>query len=204
MLVGISGKIASGKTTTAKIIENILGEDKVFRTSLSEILKDVLYDKADYTDIRLDWPNKDWERENLIAFGRELKNRFGKDVLIKLALQKGKYYGKSHIIIDGIRTVPEAKAIKDNNGVLLYIDACDNIRYKYFKIRNAEKDKKINTFEKFLEATFNEDVEYAIYKLQAMADHIILNMGDLEELTANVLKVLNTIKSGKVKDMLVK
>lgn len=176
-VIGIAGKMASGKTTSAEILEKIFIKKgkNTFRTSLSEILKDILYDEVDYADVKMDWPNKEWERNNLIEFGKELKKKYHDAILVELAFKKAEHHNADVLIIDGVRTVSEALYIKNNNGLLLYIDANDVIRYQRLKLRNSIKDKEIRSIDDFFKVDLEEDNLYRVRFLQGIANVIVIN-----------------------------
>ena len=194
-IIGVAGKIASGKTTSAEIMYNLLKEKgcNVFRTSLSDILRDVLYDNVNYANVKIDWPNKEWERKNLIEFGKELKKRYHNSILVELAIKKAEHYNAGVLIIDGVRTYDEANFVRNNGGILIYIDAMDVIRFKRVKERNSEKDKNIKTLRDFRKMDSTEEKLYKVGRLQALANIVIINEGSLDCLKHTIEKIVSRL-----------
>ncbi len=194
---GIAGKIASGKTTTANILSKYV--EKPYRMSLSDVLKDLLIGNTELYDtkIQINWQNKSFERSNLIKFGKQIKQKYGDGILMKLAIEKGKnlekQYGYKTLIIDGVRSVGEVQILKQRGGILLYIEASPEIRFQRLKVRNDKKDKNIKTLEDLLKFDNIEEQLYKVSQIKKDADYIIDNNGTLEELENNVKKILSEI-----------
>ncbi|ASJ17521.1 hypothetical protein A3L04_10805 [Thermococcus chitonophagus] len=188
MIVGIAGKIAAGKTTVAKFLE----EKGFCRISCSEPLIDLLTGNTD----KYSWvPKVDFKgeqtRENLIKLGRILKEKYGEDILIRLAIDKLRHC--KNIAIDGVRSRGEAEKIKEMGGILIYIEAKPVIRFERLKKRNAGKDREIKTLHDLLKFDEWEEKLYQTSKLKEIADFVIVNEGSLEDLKEEVKKILREV-----------
>jgi len=192
MIVGIVGKIAAGKTTVAKFFE----EKGFCRVSCSEPLIDLLtHNVSDYSWVP-ELPEKtEPTREKLIEFGRYLKEKYGGDVLIRLAIDKKRHC--ENVVIDGVRSREEVEAIKRLGGKIIYVEAKPEIRYERLVRRKASKDKTIRSFEDFKRADDAEEKLYYTSKLKDVADYVIVNEGTLEELREKVERIIADI-TGKV------
>ncbi|AMM53335.1 AAA family ATPase [Pyrococcus kukulkanii] len=185
MIVGIAGKIAAGKTTVAKLLE----ERGFCRISCSEPLIDILTGNTkDYSWV----PEVEFKgeptRENLIELGRILKEKYGEDVLIRLAVDKLRHC--KNIAIDGVRSIGESEKIKEMGGMLIYVEARPEIRFERLRRRNADKDKTIETLEDLLRFDEWEEKLYQTSKLKEIADFVIVNEGSIEELREKLYKIL--------------
>ena len=193
LVIGIGGRIASGKTTTAKIIEDRL-KFNVMRMSLSDVLKDLLSGNTEHykTKIDIEWEDKEPNRENLIEFGKKLKQKYGDGILMRLALEKAISSGFGVVIIDGVRTLCEAQYILRPNvgvnikGKLLYITAPSKVRYERLKKRSALKDENITSYNKFREVDNEEEQLYGISLLRKVSHYTINNNGSLRHLEVEV------------------
>ncbi|WP_010479246.1 AAA family ATPase [Thermococcus zilligii] len=192
MIVGVVGKIAAGKTTVAEFFEK-----KGFcRVSCSDPLIDLLtHNVSDYSWIP-ELPGKaEPTREKLIEFGKYLKDRYGGDVLIRLAVDKKRHC--RNIVIDGVRSKEEIEAIKRMGGKVIYVEARPEIRFERLMGRKASKDRTIRGFEDFRAMDEAEEKLYRTSELKEMADYIIVNEGTLEELMREVEGIIKDI-AGKV------
>ncbi|NJD98428.1 hypothetical protein E3E26_01255 [Thermococcus sp. LS1] len=188
MIVGVVGKIAAGKTTVAKFFE----ERGFCRVSCSDPLIDLLtHNVKDYSWIP-ELPEKaEPTREKLIEFGKYLKDKYGGDILIRLAIDKKRHC--KNIIIDGVRSREEIEAIKRFGGKVIYVEAKPEIRFERLVRRKAGKDKSIKSFEDFKRMDDAEEELYQTSKLKNMADYVVVNEGTLEELRRRVEKIIKEV-----------
>ncbi len=192
MIIGVVGKIAAGKTTVAKFFE----EKGFCRVSCSEPLIDLLtHNVSDYSWIP-ELPEKaEPTRDRLIELGKYLKEKYGGDVLIKLAIDKKR--GCKNVVIDGVRSKEEIEAIKRLGGNVIYVEAKPEIRFERLMKRRAEKDRGIKSFADFREMDDAEERLYHTSRLKNLADYVIVNEGTLEELRRKVEEISENI-AGKV------
>lgn len=190
MIVGVVGKIAAGKTTVAKFFE----EKGFCRVSCSDPLIDLLtHNVSDYSWIP-ELPKKaEPTRDRLIEFGKYLKDKYGGDVLIRLAVDKKRHC--ENVVIDGVRSKEEIEAIKGLGGKVIYVEAKPEIRFGRLMKRKASKDKGIRTFEDFKAMDDAEERLYHTSKLKGLADYIIVNEGTLEELRGEVEKIIGELSA---------
>lgn len=188
MIIGVVGKIAAGKTTVAKFFE----ENGFCRVSCSEPLIDLLtHNISEYSWVP-ELPEKaEPTRERLIEFGRYLKEKYGGDVLIRLAVDKKR--NCKNIIIDGVRSREEIEAIKRLDGKVIYVKARSGIRFKRLMRRKAGKDKDIKSFEDFKAMDDAEERLYHTSELKGLADYVIVNEGTLEELRKKVKGIIEEV-----------
>ncbi|WP_297506285.1 AAA family ATPase, partial [Thermococcus sp.] len=168
MIIGVVGKIAAGKTTVAKFFE----EKGFCRVSCSEPLIDLLtHNVSDYSWIP-ELPEKaEPTREKLIELGKYLKEKYGGDILIRLAVDKKR--NCKDIIIDGVRSKEEIEAIKRLGGKVIYVEAKPEIRFERLMKRRAEKDRGIKSFADFREMDDAEERLYHTSRLKNLADYVI-------------------------------
>ncbi|AIU69069.1 hypothetical protein TEU_01225 [Thermococcus eurythermalis] len=188
MIIGVVGKIAAGKTTVAKFFE----EKGFCRVSCSDPLIDLLtHNVSDYSWIP-ELPEKaEPTRERLIEFGKYLKDKYGGDILIRLAVDKKR--NCENIVIDGVRSKEEIEAIKRLGGKVIYVEASPEIRFERLMKRKASKDREIKSFEDFKKM---DDVEESLYhtsRLKDLADYVIVNEGTLGELKGQVEKIIEEV-----------
>lgn len=193
MIIGVVGKIAAGKTTIAKFFE----EKGFCRVSCSDPLIDLLtHNLSEYSWLPEIPEKSEPTRDKLIEYGRYLKETYGEDILIRLALDKKR--NCENVVIDGVRSKGEIEAIKKRGGFIIYVEARAEIRYERLKKRNAGKDRVIKSFEDFLKADEAEEKLYHTSKLKDLADFLIVNEGTLEELKAKVEEIIGSLMSKKV------
>ncbi|HIH73249.1 MAG: Uncharacterized protein XD43_0007 [Thermococcales archaeon 44_46] len=188
MIIGVVGKIAAGKTTIAKFFE----ERGFCKVSCSDPLIDLLtHNISEYSWLPEVPEKSEPTRDKLIEYGRYLKETYGEDILIRLALDKKR--NCENVVIDGVRSRGEIEAIKKRGGFIIYVEARPEIRYERLKKRNAGKDKVIKSFEDFLKADEAEEELYHTSKLKDLADFLIVNEGTLEELKAKVEDIIRKL-----------
>ena len=182
MIVGLTGKNASGKWEVA----NYLKERGFVYYSLSDVIRDEATKR-----------NLEHSRDNLINLGNELREKFGPDVLAEKINEKIRASHVDDFVIDSIRSPFEAKKLmKNNDFILVGIDAPAEVRFKRLLERNRLGDAK--TLEEFKEQEQREnlksDTSQQLDKTFEMAQKVIVNDGSLEELHKKIddlLKELN-------------
>jgi|Deesub1362B_J571_1020462.scaffolds.fasta_scaffold02176_6 dephospho-CoA kinase len=169
VVIGIMGKIGSGKSEASRYIAEKYG-GRIFR--FSDILKDILQ--------RL---NLELKRENFIALGSALRREFG-DGVIAWALKRDILTSEAQVVIvDGVRYPEEVEMIRSfENSVLIYIDASPEVRYQR-AVKRGEKGEATISYEEFLKND-SAETEKRIAELAKLADYHIENNGPLEELYA--------------------
>ncbi|WP_048149920.1 AAA family ATPase [Palaeococcus ferrophilus] len=185
MIIGVVGKIAAGKTTVAKILEG----RGFCRVSCSDPLIDLLTGKIEeYSWVPEVPARREPTRDTLIEYGRHLKTTYGGDILIRLALDKKRDCEK--VVIDGVRSIEEVRAIKERGGLVVYVDAPAELRYERLRARKAGKDRVITSYEDFLRMDEAEEELYHTTTLKEIADVVIDNSGSLDDLREEVEKLL--------------
>ena len=130
VFVGVVGQIAVGKGVLVDYLIKKLGF-----TSFS--LSSILHDELEKRKI------KKFTRETLQNIGDELRNRYGNDVLARLAINKLLHEGEKHVVIEGIRNTGEVEFLKKNpNFVLIGVKANRELRFKRLLKRSKPWDPK--------------------------------------------------------------
>ncbi len=179
MLLGITGTDGAGKGT---VVEYLVKNKGFAHYSARAIWIEELNKRGEEPT-----------RANMRLIANEMREQFGNDFLITYYLQKIKEDGTDKEIIESIRTVAEAQTLKANGGILIAVDADEEIRYARVQARRSETDKV--TFEQFqaheeLEAHDPNPHGMQKQKVIAMADYTIMNDGSVEELFQSIERVL--------------
>lgn len=179
-VVGISGTFASGKDTLAEYLVKKFGYHHV---SSSDMIRKVAQER--YGSI---------ERPILRKTGIELRNENGSGVLAEKALEA---YSRP-IIISGIRTVGEAQAIKNTDGVMVFVDADRRLRYERMQKRARDDESKIS-FEEFIsreeeESSNNDESSQNLSAVMQESDIILSNSGSIDEFLSQAIAKLGNLK----------
>ncbi len=184
MIIGLTGACCSGKDTIAEYISKKHGYKHY---SLSDILREIMKEKG----IEL-------TRENLAAFGTELREENGNEILAKKALEKIDLSGK--FCITSIRHTGEAKKLRERKDfVLVNVTAPQNMRFE--RMRNRKRVGDPQTFEKFTELEEEKESQtkghgQQIKKTAGMADINFVNYpNDIVNLKITVEKLLKDIEN---------
>jgi dephospho-CoA kinase len=186
-ILGLSGTFASGKDTVAAWLNQHYG---YYHLSTGDMVREVA--SARFGDIN---------RPTLHKTANLLRAERGGGVLVELAFEhyasiSDQYPGG--LIINGVRSLGEAKAIKENGGYLLFIDAPVNLRYERLKAR-ARGDEISLSFEEFAERERRETTPLKstdetiqnVGAVQQMADAVIVNDHNLDKFLEDVRQILD-------------
>ena len=180
VILGFTGLIASGKEVSKKYLEEKYGA-KSFR--FSTILRDVLN--------RFDVPTS---RDNIIILSTWARETFGQDLLARVIARDVADAKEEMVVADGIRRLPDIEHLSQIPGfVLISIDADPKIRYERMVKRNENEGDAKKTFEDFL-ADHQRETELTIPEVMSAARYHVNNDGTLEELYAQIDKIIADIK----------
>lgn len=169
MLVGLTGRNASGKTT---VIE-WLSEHGFGSSSCSDSIRHWLRSN-----------DREINRDNLIEGGRTLRSMGGAGILAEMLLD---IIGDSeNHAIDSIRTPAEVKALrKRDDFILIEVRAPREIRWERLVERGRTGDAR--NYDQFVEQeeaelVANDESGQALNATAALADVVIHNNGDVGDL----------------------
>ena len=182
MLIGLVGRMGSGKGTVA----NMLHENRFDFVVFSDVIgKEMIKQRIPIT------------RTGLQDFGDKIRKEEGGGAWVKRILKEidlNKDY-----IFDGVRNPGEIEELKKTGKfVLIYVDCLQNIRWR--RVQEINKEKAPKTWEEFLKAEKRDagfdQPEYGqrVDDCIKSADFIIINNFGLENLKNQVLSILNKVK----------
>ncbi len=166
-LIGIAGSFASGKDTVAHALEADYGFTHV---STGAMVREVAMRERGSI-----------ERPVLFKVADEHRHRDGAGVFVMRALE----YPRP-LVITGIRSLGEAKALKQAGGTLLFIDAPVSVRYERMKARHRDAETEL-TLEQFQANEHKEwhageeDADFNLRDVKNMADVVMENVIPLPE-----------------------
>ncbi len=171
-IVGLTGEMASGKSTVAKYLINT---HKASLHRFSIPLRDVLK--------RL---HLDESRTNLGKLSTNLRETFGQDLFARIIFNEVKEDNKEVVVVDGVRRVEDIHYLRElPEFKLVYIKVPIEARYKRISHRTENSDDRGKTFEQFKKEQAQE-AETEIQGLEERADIVIKNDGTLEDLYAKI------------------
>jgi dCMP deaminase len=182
MLIGLTGRNASGKGEVAKYLE----QKSFYYCSLSDVIRDEIRRRG-----------QPLTRERMIETGNELRQHFGPGVLAHRILEKVE--ADKHYIIDSIRNPSEVETLRTtNNFKLIRVVAPIELRFERLKSRGREGDP--TSFERFRELEQREmegsETSQNLLKVEAMADEELANDGSLERLYRQIDGLVPKLMTG--------
>jgi dephospho-CoA kinase len=171
-IIGIAGTFGSGKDTLANYL---IKKKQYYHVSTGDLVRKESLKR-----------HNSIERSPYLQETAEyLRRTFGGGVLVERALGEYQQHKTEFpgVVITGIRSLGEAKAIQSIDGILVYVDAPIEERFK--RIQSRKRDKEVHiTFEEFKaneqkEATNSSDDEsFNIYRIKDMANFVLQNDRD--------------------------
>ncbi len=185
MIIGITGRIASGKG----VVSDFFKEKRFEYLSLSNEVRE----EANKRKIA-------HKRKALQDLGNTIREEEGSGALAKRAISKIK--PKKNYIVDGIRNAGEVEELRKtfkDNFILISVDADLKKRWRNARKRAKKSDPK--TFIEFIKADkrdFEENKENGqqVKKCMDMADYSLLNNSTILELEAQLKLVYKQLTSG--------
>jgi len=177
MLIGLTGRNASGKGEVAKYLE----KKSFYYCSLSDVIRDEIRRRGGPLT-----------RERLIETGNELRQHHGPAVLAHRILQK--IESDKHYVIDSIRNPKEVEALRSaENFKLIVVTAPIGERFERLKKRGREGDPP--TFERFKELEERElygssENSQNLLAVETLADEELKNDGSIDQLHAAIDRLL--------------
>ena len=171
MKIAISGKIASGKTTTANLIKEYFPDAVVL--SFAKRLKELASELLDYNE-----NNKD--RKKLQELGIAIRN-IDKDAWIKSLDKRSKLY--KNIIIDDLRMENEYKYVKEQGYIIIRL--------------NVSKEMQIQRIKRLYPNNYEEHINRLNHITETELDNhnfdYVFNSDDIEQFINNIKEILNKI-----------
>lgn len=185
-IIGIAGTNGAGKDTLGELLAERCGYKFV---SVSDILREELTKQG--------IPH---EREHMRALSTRWADEHGPAVLslktIEAYVIEEEAEGHLGLAIGSIRRPAEAEAIQQEGGLILWVDADRQTRYKRLQSSNRGRDEDVQTFEEW---SAQEDIEMTALN----GDPSALNMGGVRDI-ANILVENNFATQDTYRDYLIK
>lgn len=175
-LIGVAGTFASGKDTVTHRLVDDFGFTHI---STSDTVREVAMKERGSI-----------ERPVLQEVAPAYRKKHGAGIFVELALKASR-----PLVVTGLRSMGEAKAIKAAGGVVIFIDAPVELRYERMKARERDKEMHL-TLEGFKANEAREwhvgdnDADFSLYGIKQMADYVFDSSAGRDEFTANVYRTL--------------
>lgn len=179
VIIGLAGKIASGKETVGKYLIEKSGAKKI---RFSDPLRQIL-------DI-LDLPDS---RQNMQTLSTVVRQNFDENILAKAMMKLVSRLESNLVIIDGVRRKTDIENFRQlKNFFLIYIDTTQEKRYERCVKRNENPGDSEMPREDFNKKD-NAEAEEQIESLKKEANFVMDNNGTFENLYQQIENVLQKI-----------
>ena len=176
-LIGISGTFGSGKDSLSQYLADNFGFTHV---STSDLVREVAMRERGSI-----------ERPVLKEVANECRQKFGGGYFVEQGLRQSR-----PLVISGIRSLGEMKALKQAGGVMVFVDAPFEVRYDRMVERSRDGESLIS-HEEFRERESRElcsgplDTDFNITAIGEQADVNLDNSGTKDEFLQNTIDELN-------------
>ena len=181
-LIGITGTNGSGKGT----VVDYLVMEKGF----------LHYSARDFITAEINRRGLVVDRTSMRLVANELRANYEPAYIVKQLFEQAVTDTCEKVVIESVRNIGEAGFLKAHDAILIAVDADQKLRYERVQSRRSATDQvDFETFVHHEEREMNpvgpHDMD--IRGVMAMSDVTILNDGSLEELHAQLEKVLKKV-----------
>ena len=180
--IALVAENGAGKGLFVEMMKKLLPKYRIASVRFSDVLCDIL-----------DMLGKERSRDNIDSLVTALRSAFDDEGILNDAMRKRLADTKADIVIlDGLRKEKEIPAVRERQGILVYIAADQRVRYERRR-QVAEKPDELNmTWEQF-SVQANADPQVHIRHIgETMADVTIENNGSVPEFKAAVQAFIET------------
>ncbi len=183
MIIGLTGPMASGKTTVL---------DALKKWGFKHItLSDMIREEAQKLGIKE-------ERENLMNIGQSLRSKHGPGVLAFRSLEKIKSAGGDKWVVDGIRNPAEIEELRKESDVIIIANTApeDMIINRICSRKRSDDTCDETSIRRKLRREMGEGEPpegQQVGKCIEMADYVFENTMPMEEVEAEFKKLYNQI-----------
>lgn len=169
LLVGLTGTLGAGKGACAAYLTQMGFQHHLIRDRLARLVRGRGLEPT---------------HDNMLQVANELRSEHGPAVLVERLCQEAIATG-AKFCIDSVRTVGEARALQQAGGLLLAVDATQDVRFARVYGRGSETDDV--TPEQFRQQEAREmhsadEHRPNLKAVMGMSDHLVTNDGTLQEL----------------------
>lgn len=191
LIIGVTGTFGSGKDTVASVLEK---DYNLLHVSTSDIVREKSMERHGSIE------RNPYLQETATYYRKE----FGGDYFARQAYKRYQDQAERYngVVITGIRSLGEARAIHDLGGIMVQVDAPIEVRYGRMvdRQRDAESQMTLDEF-KASEAKErtggDDDASFNIDKLAEMADVKIDNSGTYEQFVAKIHLLADNLEASK-------
>ena len=181
MIIGITGTNGAGKGT---VVDYLIQKGFKHYSVRGELVEEI---KRRGLSV---------DRSSMREVGNDLRAKNGPSYFIERFFQLAAIEGATDFVIESVRNVGEAEALKAKGGILFATDADRKLRYERIVHRDSETDKIdfatwVAQEEREWGNTAAHDMD--IPGVMARADYTIQNNGSLEELHAQIDSILKKL-----------
>ena len=172
MIIGLCGKIGSGKDTIADYLVSKYNFKKV-------VMSDIIKEEMEKNKLEIN-------RETMQNFSNEMKQRYGKGIWARKTLEFIKMKKIKKAVISGVRDKKEVEEFrKDPSFILIFVWAPKNLRFQRLIKRGSYKDPK--TLEEAIKQEKREEKLFDLYNnCRKYADYLIANDSTIDALHSTV------------------
>ena len=167
----------SGKATVCKVLE----ERGIPRVVMGDVVREETLRRG-----------LELNPENVGTVMLDLRRRHGQGVIANRVVEKLKMLQQDLVVVDGIRSMAEVKALRayNPNTILIAVHASPKSRFDRLRRRGrADDPRDWDTFERRDERELGVGIGSAI----ALADHMIVNEGSMADLRRKALSLAGRI-----------
>jgi len=160
LIVGVTSLARAGKDTLALRLCSVYS---FIQLNMSDVLR-----------VELIKQGRDPTKDNMSIIGDELRSKYGKDIVIRLLLEKAAVYEK--VVITGLRSPEEVVYLKSNSNKFVLVSLYSPLESR-FNRRNSLDPQTIEGFG----ARDERDIKNkGVEKVMGMADYEIRNLGTID------------------------
>ena len=178
-LIAFAGSFASGKDTIAQYLVETFNYHHVSTGDMVRLV--AAREKGSV------------EREILNEVAQAYRKQHGAGFFVDLAVKEHPF----PLLVSGLRSLGEAKKIKEHNGLLVFLDAPVKVRYERMKARNRDRES-LKTLQEFADFEAKEwysgddDSDFNMRGIRDMSDVVIDTTPDLEVLYKNFFMLITS------------
>ena len=174
-VVGITGTLGAGKGV---VVDHLVRECGFRHYSVRELLASILAERGEALD-----------RPAMVRVANELRRERSAAHLVETLLERARAEGVQACVVESVRSTAEVEALRGAGGLLVAVDAPQELRFSRVRARDSETDQV--SFDEFVSSERSEwrsesPGEQSLSSCMRMADVVLVNDGSVEGLREKI------------------